>query len=201
MSEALAGEGRQSLPMGSIGTSASGWWGAWFLIISDSMIFAYLFFAYFWYSIQPDAHWVPGGPPSFRYSAPETVVVLVGCGSAWFAHRSIIRNELMAALAGLGATVILGAGFIALQFLDWFSKPFGFASSTYSSSYFVITGTHLAHFVIGLVMFIVLFVWTSLGYFDPFRHVPIAVGMLYWYFLAAAWLAVFFVINVTPYFY
>src|SRR6185437_5980238 len=125
MSEVLAGEGRQSLPMGSIGTSASGWWGAWFLIISDASIFAYLFFAYFWYSIQPQAHWVPGGPPSFTYSAPQCVVVLIGCGSAWFAQRSIIRGELPAALLSLGITVILGAGFIALQFLDWFSKPFG----------------------------------------------------------------------------
>lgn len=201
MSEVLAGEGRQSLPIGSIGTSASGWWGAWFLIISDSMIFAYLFFAYFWYSIQPQAHWVPGGPPSFIYSAPQCVLVLIGCGSAWFAQRSIIRGELPAALVGLGITVILGAGFIALQFLDWFSKPFGFASSTYSSIYFVITGTHLAHFVVGFVMFVMLLIWTALGYFDRVRHVPIAVGSLYWYFLAATWLSVFFVINVTPYFY
>ena len=201
MSEVLAGEGRQSLPMGSIGTSASGWWGAWFLIISDSMIFAYLFFAYFWYSIQPDAHWVPGGPPSFTYSAPQCVVVLLGCGSAWYAHRSINRNKRSATLLGLGVTVILGAIFIALQFVDWSSKPFGFASSTYSSIYFVITGTHLAHFAVGFLIFVMVLIWTMLGYFDRTRHVPIAVASLYWYFLAATWLSVFFVINVTPYFY
>src|SRR4051794_2898891 len=88
MSDVLAGD----LPTGSIGTSASGWWGAWFLVISDSMIFAYLFFAYFWFSIQPDAHWVPGGPPSFTYSAPQSVVVLLGCASAWYATRSISRQ-------------------------------------------------------------------------------------------------------------
>ena len=63
MSQILADEGCRSLPMGSIGTSASGWWGAWFLIISDSMLFLYLFFSYFWYSVQPPANWVPGGPP------------------------------------------------------------------------------------------------------------------------------------------
>lgn len=201
MSETLSGEGRQSLPIGSIGTRASGWWGAWFLIISDSMIFAYLFFAYFWYSVQPDAHWVPGGRPSFLYSAPQCALVLIGCGSTWFADRSILRNELLATLFGLGLTVILGAGFIALQFLDWFSKPFGLVGSTYGSIYFVITGTHLAHFAVGLLIFIMLFVWTALGYFDRMRHVPIMVGKLYWYFLAATWLCVFFVVNGTPYFY
>jgi cytochrome c oxidase subunit 3 len=200
MTETLAGEGRQSLPMGSIGTSASGWWGAWFLILSDAMIFAYLFFAYFWYTIQPNTRWVPQ-PPDFTYSAPQCALVLIGCGSAWFAHRSIERNERQAGLIGLGITVLVGAGFIALQFLDWFSKPFGLASSTYSSTYFVITGTHLAHFVVGFVMFVMLLVWTALGYFDGIRHVPIAVGKLYWYFLAATYLSLFFVVYGTPYFY
>jgi cytochrome c oxidase subunit 3 len=201
MNYSLAEEGHLPLPAGSIGTSASGWWGAWFLIISDTAIFGYLFFAYFWYSVQPSANWVPGGPPSFLYSAPQTVVVLLGSASAWLAHRSINRNELMPAMVGLAFTIVLGAVFIALQAFDWASKPFGLADSTYSSIYFVITGTHLAHFVVGWIMFVVLLVWTLLGYFDPIRHVPITVGKLYWYFLAATWMSVFFVINCTPYFF
>lgn len=201
MSLTLAEEGRRSLPTGSIGTSASGWWGAWFLIISDTMIFGYLFFAYFWYAVQPSADWVPGGPPSFIYAAPQTVLVFLGCGSAWYAHRSISRNELGPTLIGLGSTIIFGGAFIALQALDWLSKPFGLAESTYSSIYFVITGTHLAHVVVGWIMFMVLLLWTALGYFDAVRHVPITVGKLYWYFLAGTWLSVFFVINCTPYFF
>jgi cytochrome c oxidase subunit III len=201
MSPQLVEEGRLSLPMGSIGTSASGWWGAWFIIISDASIFGYLFFAYFWYSVQPPANWVPGGPPSFIYAAPQTALVLLGCGSAWFAHRSINRNQIVPALVGLALTIVLGAGFIALQALDWASKPFGLSSSTYGSIYFVITGTHLAHFVVGWIMFLILLLWTLMGYFDRIRHVPIIVGALYWYFLAATWLSVFFVINCTPYFF
>ena len=196
----LAFEG-SALPFGAIGTRASGWWGIWFLIISDSMIFAYEFFAYFWYSIQPGANWTPYGPPTFLYSGPQCGVVLLGCVSAWFAEHSIRRDRQAATLIGLGITAIFGAGFIALQFLGWFNKPFTFSSSTYSSIYFLITGTHLAHFVIGWFMFLMLFVWTALGYFDRGRHVPIMVGVLYWYWLAAAWIAVFFVVNCTPYFF
>jgi len=191
----------RQLPMGSIGTRASGWWGAWFLIISESSIFAYLFFSYFYFSIQPPANWVPGGPPSFTYSAPQTAVVLVGCLTAWFADRSILLDRVLFALLGLFMTILLGAGFIALQFLDWFSKPFTLSTGTYSSEYFVITGFHLAHVVVGWLMFVMLFIWTALGYFDGIRHVPITIGKLYWYFLAIIWLAVFFVLNGTPYFF
>jgi len=190
----------RQLPMGSIGIRASGWWGAWFLIISESSIFAYLFFSYFYFSIQPPANWVPGGPPSFTYSAPQTAVVLVGCLTAWFADRSILLNRVLLALLGLFLTIVLGAGFIALQFLDWFSKQFSLSTGTYSSEYFIITGFHLAHVVVGWIMFVVLFIWTALGYFDGVRHVPITIGKLYWYFLAIIWLAVFLVLNGTPYF-
>ena len=195
----LAFEGR-ALPYGAIGTRASGWWGMWFLILSNSMLFAYLFFAYFWYAIQPQANWIPGGPPGFFYPGLQCATALLGCVSAWFAERSIRGNVLPATLIGLGVTVILGAGFISLQFLSWFSKPFTFTTNTYSSIYFLITGVHLTHFVVGWLMFLVLFLWTALGYFDRGRHVPIMVGALYWYWLTAVWLAVFFVVDVTPYF-
>ncbi len=200
MNETLAHGG--PLPVGSIGTRASGWWGAWFFLISESSLFAYLFFAYFYFSVQPSAGWPPHGPPDLIYPIPQVVVVLLGCVSATFADRAIGRRDGgAAALLGLGLTALLGAGFIALQFLDWFSKPFGFAASTYASMYYVISGTHLAHVVAGEIMFIVLFVWALLGYFGPVRHLPITVGMLYWYFVAALWIAVFFVLNITPYFF
>ncbi|HLH91986.1 MAG TPA: cytochrome c oxidase subunit 3 [Xanthobacteraceae bacterium] len=200
MSEALVRGG--PLPVGSIGTRASGWWGAWFFLISEVALFAYLFFTYFYFSVQPSAGWPPGGPPSLAYPIPQVVVALLGCVSATYAERAISRpgGSLFASL-GLGLTALFGAGFIALQFLDWFGKPFGFATSTYSSVYYVVSGTHLAHVVAGELMFIMLFVWTLLGYFGPVRHLPITVGVLYWYFVAALWLAVFFVLDLTPYFF
>lgn len=188
-----------ALPVGSIGSRASGWWGAWFLLISEASLFAYLFFAYFYYSIQPQAEWVPGHRPSFLYSAPQSALVLIGCATAWLAQRAAVRGQATELLLALAGTLVLGAGFIALQFLDWFSKDFTFASSAYGSIYYTIGGFHLAHFVVGWLIFLLLLAWSALGYVDPVRHLPITVGALYWYFLAVTWLAVFFVLDVTPY--
>jgi heme/copper-type cytochrome/quinol oxidase subunit 3 len=72
------------------------------------------------------------------------------------------------------------------------------ASSAFGSNYFVISGFHLAHFVVGWLIFVVLLLWTWLGYFDSVRHVPILIGTLYWYFLTVIWIAVFFVLYCTP---
>lgn len=197
MTDILARTG-EPLPVGSIGFRSSGWWAAIFLVISEASIFAYLFFTYFYFSIQPTYRWPPGGPPSFLYSAPQTVIILVGCGAVWWANLSATRGEMARAMLALAATIVLAAGFIALQFLDWNSQPFSLASSSYSSIYFTIGGLHLAHVAAGFVMFVVLLGWTALGYFDAARHVPITVGTLYWYFLAIVWVAVFFVLYCTP---
>jgi cytochrome c oxidase subunit III len=186
------------LPVGSIGYLSIGWAAAVFLLISEASIFAYLFFAYFYFSVQPDYHWPPGSPPTFAYSAPQTVIVLIGAATAWWANRSVSRGEMAKAIIGLAITLVLGAAFIALQFIDWFTEPFSPASSAYGSNYFVISGFHLAHFVAGWIMFLMLLLWTWLGYFDAVRHVPITVGALYWYFLTVIWIAVFFVLYITP---
>jgi heme/copper-type cytochrome/quinol oxidase subunit 3 len=173
------------LPVGAIGKSASGWWGAWFLMLSEGSLFAYVFFVYFYYSVQPSADWIPGGPPSFTYSAPQSALVLLGCLTAWGAERAIRdRESWLLTLLALGLTIILGTGFIALQFLDWLSKPFKISTSTYGSAYFLVSGLHLAHFVVGWLIFVMLFVWSAFGYFDRTRHVPITIGAFYWYFLA-----------------
>jgi heme/copper-type cytochrome/quinol oxidase subunit 3 len=189
------------LPMGAIGASASGWWGLWFVMISEAALFGYLFFSYFYFSVQPPANWIPGGPPSFLYPAIQTVFVLVGCASAWFAHRSIWLGQQLFAILGLLVTLLLCSGFIAVQFLDWHDKSFSFSESTYSSEYYLITGTHLAHVVLGWIMLLVVLVWTVLGYFDRVRYAPITITAVYWYFVAAIWIGVFFTLTCTPYFF
>jgi heme/copper-type cytochrome/quinol oxidase subunit 3 len=196
MTEILAHKDRP-LPVGSIGYLSTGWAAAIFLLISEASIFAYLFFTYFYFSVQPNYEWAPG-PPSFTFAAPQTAVVLIGAATSWWADRSASRGEMARVMIALAITIVLGAAFIALQFADWFSKPFTLASSPYSSNYFVVSGFHLAHFVVGLLMFLVLLLWTWLGYFDSVRHLPITIGALYWYFLTVIWLAVFFVLYCTP---
>jgi heme/copper-type cytochrome/quinol oxidase subunit 3 len=75
MSEAIS---TPALPSGSIGVRASGWWGIIFLIMSEASIFAYLFFAYFYYAVHFDYRpWPPYGAPSLTLAIPETVLIFL----------------------------------------------------------------------------------------------------------------------------
>jgi cytochrome c oxidase subunit III len=57
----------------------------------------------------------------------------------------------------------------------------------------------MAHVVVGLVMMIAIIVWMSLGLLDHRRHVSISIGAIYWHFVDAVWLTVFFTFYLTPY--
>ena len=191
---------RPPLDVGSVGLRASGYWGVVFIALSEASLFCYLLFSYFYFAVQPHGGpWPPGGPPTFLYAAPQTALMLIGCATSWWAHRGARLGVMGTALIGLGLSLLCSVIFIALQFADWYDKPFALATDPYSSLYFTITGLHLAHIVLGTLIFAVVIVWTALGYFGAFRHTPIAVAVFYWYFLAAVWLAIFFTLNITPY--
>jgi cytochrome c oxidase subunit III len=197
MSEAIH---RPPLLSGSIGSRASGWWGMVFLTMSESSLFAYLFFAYFYFGVHRDYRpWPPYGPPSLRWPIVETVVLFAGVGGAWLVdRRARVRVGFLPAI-GLAATALLGCAFILLGLLDWSEKPFRLSSDAYASIYFMITGIHLAHTAIGVLMAAAVAVWSGIGSFGPVRHAPIKVAALYWYFLGATWAALFFVLYITPY--
>ncbi len=101
-------------------------------------------------------------------------------------------------MLGLVVGIVLGAIFVVVQYFEWMDKPFTLSSTSYSSLYFIVTGFHMAHVVAGLVILLALTVWSALGYFGPGRTAPVSIGIIYWHFVDAVWLTVFFTFYVTP---
>jgi len=197
MSEAIP---TPALPSGSIGVRASGWWGMIFLIMSEASIFAYLFFAYFYYAVHFDYRpWPPYGPPSLVFPIPETVLIFCGAAAMWWVNRRAALDQHLPALLGLAITLTVGILFVLLGLWDWQDKPFTLSSDAYSSIYFILTGVHLTHAVIGVLMAAAVLTWSAAGYLGPVRHVLVTVTAIYWYFLAATWAALFFTLYITPY--
>ncbi|MGQ9366396.1 cytochrome c oxidase subunit 3 [Azospirillum sp. ST 5-10] len=187
------------LPVGSVGTRASGWWGMLTLIATEAFLFANLLFSYYYVAGQAGRHWLPPDPPSFRLSGPNTVLLLLSSVAVWFGERGARRGRRWQLAGGLAAGVAMGAVFVLVQWTEWADKPFTLATSSYGSLYFTVTGFHVAHVVAGLLILAALAVWSALGLFDRERHAPVSIGAIYWHFVDAVWLAVFFTFYVTPY--
>jgi cytochrome c oxidase subunit III len=189
----------KNLPVGPIGRRGVGWWGAATLVVTEAALFGYLFFSYFYIGATAPAGWLLDPTPSIKLSLSGVVLMLLSGLAMWNAERAIVRARRGAALTSLAAALVLGAAFVALQGLEWSSKPYGLGASSYSSIYFVTTGMHLVHVVAGLLMLLALIGWTGLGYFDRERRLVIAAGALYWYFVSALSVLLFLCFYVTPY--
>jgi heme/copper-type cytochrome/quinol oxidase subunit 3 len=189
-----------TLPVGAIDTRASGWWAMIFVVFTEASLFAYLLFSYYYLAVQPHlpGTFPEGGTPDLTLALPNTAILLLSSVAVGWAQFSIEHSQKWRLVLGLGVAAILGIVFLIVQYFEWAQKSFTLASTSYSSLYFVITGFHMAHVVVGVIMLIALTVWSAMGYFNRFRYAHIHIGALYWHFVDAVWLAVFFTFYITP---
>jgi heme/copper-type cytochrome/quinol oxidase subunit 3 len=191
---------QSALPVGAIDTRASGWWAMIFVVFTEASLFAYLLFSYFYLAVQPHepGTFPAGGTPDLTLALPNTIILLLSSVAVGWAQFNIERNDKRRLCIGLGVGAVLGMIFLVIQYFEWAAKPFALASNTYSSLYFTVTGFHMAHVVVGVIMLWALFAWSAMGYFNRVRYAHIHIGALYWHFVDAVWLAVFFTFYITP---
>lgn len=187
------------LPTGSIGALANGYWGMIGLIVTEAALFVYLEFSYYYYAVQPHAgSWPPDGTPSMRLSLPNTILLLASSFVVWWAERATKRGARLQQTAGLAVGFLMGAVFVAIQGLEWENQTSSLSSNSYGSLFFIITGFHMAHVVVGLLILAAVAVWSSGGYFGPARSAPVSIAAIYWHFVDAVWVTVFFMFYLTP---
>jgi cytochrome c oxidase subunit 3 len=189
----------QPLPVGSEGKLAGGWWGILALIVTEGSLFGYLLFSYFYLSSQAEQHWPPEGLPSLLLPGINTAILVASSVCVWASERCVARKKKWGSRMGMVLAIMLGALFVGIQLVEWSNKTYGMTSDLYGSLYFTITGFHMLHVVIGLVILLLLLVWISFGYFDEKRHAAITIGGIYWHFVDVVWLFVFTTLYLFPY--
>jgi heme/copper-type cytochrome/quinol oxidase subunit 3 len=171
-----------------------------FVLLTEGALFAYLLFSYYYLAIQPHAggDWPPDGPASMRLAIPNTIVLLLSSVAVWWGESGIKRGSSERLSWGLGIGIVLGVIFVLVQFKEWSNKTYTLATNLYGSVYFTTTGFHMAHVAAGIIGLAALLTWSLLGNFDRARHIYVSIGTLYWHFVDAVWLALFFTFYITP---
>jgi cytochrome c oxidase subunit 3 len=188
-----------ALPIGAKGRNSVGWPGMLCLIATESALFAYLLFSYYFDALQRGPAWLPEPHPSLTLAGPNTLVLLASSGFVWWGEAGVKHGRRGQHLVGLVAGVLLGVAFLVVQGFEWKAKPFGLDSSSYGSLYFTITGFHMAHVIVGVVVLAVVFLWSVLGYFSPRHHARMTIASIYWHFVDVVWLFVFATFYLSPY--
>jgi len=188
----------RALPIGGTGRLTTGWWGMACLLATEGILFAYLIFSYAYLGAQAPQGWPPGGPPSLKLALPNTVLLLASSLVLEVGHWRFRARREKTAMPALLLTAAMGIVFILVQLKEWTNKGFGFATDAYSSSYFTLTGFHLAHVIAGVIALVVLSVWAWQQRFPHEGSLHLMLGRIYWHFVDLVWLVVFTTVYLVP---
>ncbi len=170
-------------------------YGMMLFIASEVMFFVAFFWAFFNAALFPmDGVWPPEGIVTFDpFHLPimmTFVLLLSGCTVTW-AHHAILEGHQKEAVKALGITVGLGILFSGLQAYEYTKATFGFGDGIYPSTFYLATGFHGLHVIIGTIFLAVIWWRTAKGHFTPKSHFGFEAAAWYWHFVDVVWLFLF----------
>ena len=201
-------------------------YGMILFIASEVMFFVGWFWAWFDYSLFPEAlkieidhathaftvtnmigqegaeafkQWPPKGMQVFdAFSLPllNTLILLCSGTTVTWAHHSLINGDRKGLINGLWLTIILGVLFSCVQAYEYAVAPFPFAGLNYGSAFFMATGFHGFHVIVGTIFLIVCLGRAYAGHFTPKQHFGFEAAAWYWHFVDVVWLFLFVVVYV-----
>jgi cytochrome c oxidase subunit 3 len=176
-------------------------YGMIFFIASEVMFFVAFFWAYFHFALYPEhvsgattAVWPPEGIHTFDpFSLPfmnTMILLLSGCTVTW-AHHALLQNDRKSLITGLALTVVLGLSFTAFQVYEYVVAPFPWSGGVYPSTFYLATGFHGFHVMVGTIFLAVCLIRAIRGAFTPQRHFGFEAAAWYWHFVDVVWLFLF----------
>ncbi len=118
------------------------------------------------------------------------ILLLSGCTVTW-AHYEIAKGNQKAATKALGVTVALGFIFMCFQAFEYAHAHFGFSEGSYPSTFYMATGFHGFHVMVGTIFLAVCWIRSAKGHFTKERHFGFEAAAWYWHFVDVVWLFLF----------
>jgi cytochrome c oxidase subunit 3 len=167
--------------------------------------------------------WPPAGVITlspWHFPLLNTLLLLTSGTSVTWAHHALQQGDRKSAIQGLMITIALGMSFTAVQAWEYVHAPFTFGfnhlallpftdaahaslaagagnlQAIYGSIFFMATGFHGAHVIIGTTFLIVCLARAIAGQFTPTRHFGFEAAAWYWHFVDVVWLFLFACIYV-----
>nr|YP_010321811.1 cytochrome c oxidase subunit III [Stenochironomus tobaduodecimus]UKO33038.1 cytochrome c oxidase subunit III [Stenochironomus tobaduodecimus] len=170
-------------------------WGMILFIISEVFFFISFFWAFFHSSLTPTIELGKFWPPlsiipfnPFQIPLLNTLILLSSGVTVTWAHHSLMENNHNQVMQSLFFTIILGIYFTILQAYEYIEAPFSISDSIFGSTFFMATGFHGIHVIIGTT-FLSVCLFRHLNFnFSKFHHFGFEAAAWYWHFVDVVWL-------------
>jgi cytochrome c oxidase subunit 3 len=173
-------------------------YGMTLFIASEVMFFVAFFWAFFDMSLFPRegiGHvWPPAGIKTFDpFHLPllNTLILLLSGTTVTWAHHGVLHNNRKTLITGLVLTVALGLSFTALQAVEYSEAAFSFRQGIYPSTFFMATGFHGFHVIVGTIFLTVCLIRALRGQLSAEHHIGFEAAAWYWHFVDVVWLFLF----------
>jgi cytochrome c oxidase subunit 3 len=172
-------------------------------ITSEVLFFVSFFWAFFNFGIYPDnlangnaaSVWPPAGTITFNPAhlpLLNTMILLLSGTTITWAHHALLEKDKKGLVWGLGITIVLGLLFTMCQYIEYSDAPFAiWDGHVYSSVFFLATGFHGFHVIVGTIFLIVCWFRARNDAFTPERHFGFEAAAWYWHFVDVVWLFLF----------
>jgi len=178
-------------------------YGMLLFIASEVMFFAAFFWAFFDASLFPKEAtggvWPPEGVLPFDPMALpllNTLILLTSGVTVTWAHHALREGDRKGMLQGLGLTILLGLSFTGVQAYEYVHAAFGFREGIYPTTFFMATGFHGFHVIVGSIFLIVCWFRAYRGDFKPDHHFGFEAAAWYWHFVDVVWLFLFICVYI-----
>jgi cytochrome c oxidase subunit 3 len=173
-------------------------YGMVLFIASEVMFFVAWFWAFFNASLFPtdaiSGVWPPPGVVPFdpgTLPLLNTLILLSSGITLTWAHHALIEGNRRQLIQGLGLTIILGLTFTGFQAYEYGHAAFGFKDGIYSTTFYMATGFHGFHVIVGTIFLIVCYFRARKSHFKPEHHFGFEAAAWYWHFVDVVWLFLF----------
>jgi cytochrome c oxidase subunit 3 len=143
--------------------------------------------------------WPPKGIETFDpWHLPllNTLILLTSGTTVTWAHHALLHNDREGVKWGLICTILLGVAFTSVQAYEYSHAAFNYSGNIYGATFFMATGFHGAHVIIGTIFLIVCLARVYAGHFTPKQHLGFEFAAWYWHFVDVVWLFLFACIYV-----
>lgn len=170
-------------------------WGIILFIVSEVFFFISFFWAFFHRSLSPNIEIGITWPPvsiipfnPFQIPLLNTIILITSGITVTWAHHALIENNFTQTTQGLFITVILGIYFTILQAYEYIEAPFTIADRIYGSTFFIATGFHGLHVLIGTIFLFICLIRHINNHFSSNHHFGFEAAAWYWHFVDVVWL-------------
>nr|UYA97829.1 cytochrome c oxidase subunit III [Megacopta lobata] len=164
-------------------------------IMSEVFFFISFFWGFFHSSLAPTVEmgmmWPPMGIKTFDpmgIPLMNTMILLCSGITVTWSHHSMMESKFKQVSISLIMTVMLGVYFTFLQAFEYMESSFCISDSVYGSSFFMATGFHGIHVIIGTVFLAVCLSRHMMHHFSSSHHLGFEAATWYWHFVDVVWL-------------